>query len=274
MKKKVFIAAIIMAISVTAFSGCRISTDLPTKNSSGSSSYAPTQNKATEPKHYSESVQTATEIWTEAPTEPPTEDANKTAYSAYYDYLSNHYDLFNDNSGYESSHDDNIIAFKDLDNDGADEMVCTRYSDSRHMETNLCIFSYKNGALQTLYDSKLFVHAGAEAAYSVFIAGDLEMYSILNHHPHNNVTKYEVTDSGVKAVQIAKTEGEGTGNPEVDCYIEGKMVSNSEYYSFVDNIKSEATENLCFSHPNTINKSANDISMSYSEACEYLKNNS
>ena len=287
MKKKVFIVAIIMAISITAFSGCRMSTDLPARHSSGSSSHSttkktPTKKTTTEPKQYSDTVQTETEVRTESraerptepPTEPPTENEKASAYKAYYDYLSNHYDLFNDTSGFDRVYDDHIIAFKDLDYDGVDELVCTRFSDSRQMVTNLCVLSYKNGAIQTLYDDKLFVHAGAEAGYSVFITKDLEMYSVLNQHPHSNVIKYEVTYSGVKAVHMARTEGESTGNPKVDCYIEGNRVSRSEYDSFADNIKSRAMDDLCYSHPNAANKSAADISMSYGEACDYLKNNS
>lgn len=278
MKKKLFIAAIIMAISVTAFSGCRMSTDLSKRHSSGSSSKASSKQKTTESKHYSESAQTdrkaRTESRAERTTEPPAENEKALAYKAYYDYLSNHKDLFNNKSGYDSENNSRIIAFKDLNNDGVDEMVCTKYSDSRHLVTNLCVLSYKNGALQTLYDNELYTHAGAEAAYSVFIADDLEMYSVLNQHPRSNVIKYEVNDSSVKAVHVARTDGKGTGDPVVDFYIESDRVSGSEYNSFVDNIKSKAMYNLCYNRSNMENKSANDISMSYDEACDYLNKNS
>lgn len=278
MKKKLIIAAIIMAISVTAFSGCRMSTDLPARHSSGSSSNPSSKQKTTGQKHYSEPVQTATEVRTESHaeplTEPPAENEKALAYRAYYDYLSNHKDLFNNKSGYDSENNSRIIAFKDLNNDGVDEMVCTKYSDSRQFVTNLCIISYKNGAIQTLYDNELYTHAGAEAAYSVFITDDLEMYSVLTQHPRSNVIKYEVNDSSVKAVHIARTDGNGTGDPVVDFYIESDRVSGSEYNSFVDNIKSKAMYNLCYNRSNMENKSANDISMSYDEACDYLNKNS
>lgn len=219
------------------------------------------------------STELTTEKPTDPPTEAPTENPNKSAYKAYMDNLSENYDLINDTrfTDYDTKADDHVIALKDINNDGIDELIYVKYADSSYMIINLTVLSYSNGALETMYDDFLINIPGAGPTYNVFLNSSGELYSVATNYPNVKITQYSVSESSVTSEMLAESKGQGTDNPDVKYFISDSAVSEDKFSSYKESILSDEAISLCHYE---IEPNASDISMSYAEAYDYLTENS
>lgn len=263
--KKVMIIAVVCLICF-ATSACSDQTTESPETTSASTQ--PVTEKATE-----KTTEKPTEKPTDPPTEAPTENPNKSVYKAYLENLSENYDLINDTrfTDYDTEADDHVIAVKDINNDGIDELIYVKYADSSYMIINLTVLSYSNGALETMYDDFLINIPGAGPTYNVFLNSSGELYSVATNYPNVKITQYRVSESGVTSEMLAESKGQGTDNPDVEYFISNSAVSRDEFSSYKESVLSDDAISLCHYE---IEPSASDISMSYAEAYDYLTENS
>ena len=233
------------------------------------------QTGTTQPQTQTTAAETTAPTETTAPkteptTEKPTEDAQKSAYSAYLEYLQNHSGWFNNTgNGFSYSTKNGCISLKDINSDGIPEMVFLRPADgSNYGIINLCILTYKNSETVTMYDDQLIMTPGAGPIYKIFVTGDSELYSVASDYPISYVTRYDISGDSVSAVVLANSIGHGTdGSTPVEYYIGGEETTMEEYNAFYENADSNAETYLIASQETH----KNHIAMTYDSACDYLR---
>ena len=213
-----------------------------------------------------------TEKSVEIPTHKPSEDFQESANQAYLEYLQDHSNWFeNLGNDYTYSVAENQIALFDVNRDGLSELIFLRPTDdSNDLEISLCVLTYKDGAVKKLYDDKLINLPGAGPTYEILFSDDSNLYSVARNYPNSYVTRYDINRDTIKSVLLAESQGHGTSNPDIKYYIDGSQTTENKYQSYYDGIANSANTVLIAHHETGLD----DISMSYFEACNYLKNNS
>ncbi len=216
---------------------------------------------------------TSEELTTEDPTtEVPTEDPQETANHAYLEYLQEHSDWFSEkNNDFLSIAKTSAVALCDVNGDGVDELIHVRpYTERQYGEMNLCILTYNNG-IQSLYDDYFLSIPGAEAGYSVFMGNDSKLYSITAKELNGSVIRFDVDDgSSLLPIYLADSKAHHLAEPsEAVCHADGSVVTFDEFYSYRSGIEDKVKTYLLINYQNS--RGAEDISMSYDEACSHLK---
>ncbi len=208
-------------------------------------------------------------------TQPQTEDPKASAYRAYLTHLENNRSWFVDykDNAYSGKRFEHIIAFKDLNGDGVEEMIYLKAPEENQLRVYLCILTYQDGSVTTLYEDLFVTFAGAECGYDIYIGNDGKLYHILSHFPNSSAYLYSVDGNTVSATCLANTYGVGTGNPDIDYYIDGKDVSQEAYKSYIENMRSGIATYLSYYHGMGTNPGTDDISLDYDRACNFLRSN-
>lgn len=242
------LAAIVLILSLNA---CSI------KNSTGLlESEANTQS----------SQQTTTVQLTTA--EQATEVPNEQINSAYLKYLEDNSKWFTDPK-YNSKSPNCNISFIDLNGDGVEELIHTRPNnmDSQN-NVYLTVLTYDSG-LNTIYDQPLFCNSGSEAPYSVFIADDSKIYSVVLKSGNQSIMRYNY-NSGKFTSEVL---GEETGGDYLiesnnSFTVNGKKCTPNEFSKYKDKILNSADTLLIYSAFDDY--TVKDNSMSYEEACKHV----
>lgn len=166
--------------------------------------------------------------------------------------------------------DQKPIALWDINGDGLDELIHLRpYTEERSGKLYLRIVGYSNG-IQTLYDDYVINLPGAESCYSVFLADDQKIYSLTAKECNGHVIQFDVDGDKLSAETLADSSAHHLAEPEeAVCHIDGKDVTYQEFDSYRSSKEDKVTKYLLINYQNS--KNAEDISLSYDEACRYLK---
>ena len=213
----------------------------------------------------------ATEKPTEPPTEKPTEDMKNTAYQAYLEYLHSHPEWFLvDDPTFSYVMDKKPIALWDFNGDGIDELIHYRPRiEEKTGEINLRIVTYNN-SVQTLYDEVELSIPGAEAGFSVFIGDDNKMYSVTAKELNGHVIRFDMNGTNLSAQTLADSQAHHLAEPEeAVCHIDGKDVSYEEFNDYRKSVEDKVKTYLLINYQNS--RGVDDVSMSYSDACNYLE---
>lgn len=231
--------------------------------------------KPSESETIAETVeQEATTEPVETTTEEPTTESNKNAaYQAYLALLEANPDWFGVSNTGAAGRAENAIALKDLNGDGTEELIVTKYTADNYVPVNLAIMTYQNGEVVTLYDEWLHSFAGQGGGHLVFLGNDGRLYSAMYNYPNVNVTAYEIGGAGISSTVLAESTGHGTDNPDVKYYIEGAETTKEAFTAYFDGVCASAETCLCYYESPDLPVSGNSIAMSYSAACEYLRSN-
>lgn len=258
-KAGILIAAFAAAAMMTITAGCSGGN---TQMSSNMQSAQETTEKITEK---------ATEKPTEPPTEQPTEVMTNTVYKAYLDYMHGHPEWFlADDATFSYTMKKKPIAFRDINGDGIEELIHYRPKiEEKTGKINLCIVTYSNG-VQTLYDEEEVSLPGAEAGYSVFIDNDNKLYSVTAKELNGHVIRFDMTGMKLSAQTLADSQAHHLAEPEeATCHVEGADVSYQEFNDYRKTVEDKVKTYLLINYQNS--RGAEDVSMSYSDACSYLE---
>ena len=222
-----------------------------------------------------ETTETITEKATEKPTEPPTEKPTEvmtnTVYQAYLDYMQGHPEWFLvDDPTFSYAMKKKPIAFRDINGDGIEEIIHYRPKiEEKSGKINLCIVTYNNG-VQTLYDEEEVSIPGAEAGYSVFIDNDNKMYSVTAKELNGHVIRFDMDGMKLSAQTLADSQAHHLAEPEeAVCHVDGAEVSYQEFNNYRKTAEDKVKTYLLINYQNS--RGAEDVSMSYSDACSYLE---
>lgn len=260
MKKASTLIAVFAATAMMAATAGCSGGNTPT--SSNTQSVQETTEKTTEK---------ATEKPTEPPTEKPTEDMKNTAYQAYLEYMQDHPEWFLvDDPTFSYVMDKKPIALWDFNGDGIDELIHYRPRiEEKTGEINLCIVTYNN-SVQTLYDEVELSIPGAEAGFSVFIGDDNKMYSVTAKELNGHVIRFDMNGTNLSAQTLADSQAHHLAEPEeAVCHIDGKDVSYEEFNDYRKSVEDKVKTYLLINYQ--ISRGVDDVSMSYSDACNYLE---
>lgn len=222
-----------------------------------------------------ETTEKGTEKTMEKPTEPstekPPEDIKSTAYQAYLEYMQDHPEWFtNAEQDFIRATENCLIAIYDINGDGMDELIHFRPGDGeKRLNVFLTIVTYNSG-VQTLYNDYVVNLPGAEAAFSVFVDDDNRMFSVTAKELNGHVIRFDMNGANLSAQTLADSQAHHLAEPEeAVCHIDGTEVSYEEFNDYRKSVEDKVKTYLLINYQNS--RGAEDISMSYSDACSYLE---
>ena len=213
----------------------------------------------------------ATEKPTEPPTEKPTEDMKNTAYQAYLEYLHSHPEWFtNAEQDFIRATEKCLIAIYDINGDGMEDVIHFRPGDGeKRLNVFLTIVTYNNG-VQTLYNDYVVNLPGAEEGFSVFIGDDNKMFSVTAKELNGHVIRFDMNGTNLSAQTLADSQAHHLAEPdEAVCHVDGKDVSYEEFNDYRKAVEDKVKTYLLINYQNS--RGAEDVSMSYEDACSYLE---
>lgn len=261
MKKLFTFVMMIMLVLLTACSAKPSETEEPQEE---------TQAQTTIPSTTAQPT-TAQPTTVQPTTEKTNEDNKNSANKAYLSHLLEHSEWFTDvKYGVGNVIKEHLIAFTDLNSDGINELIYVHPDDIEHTGYQcLCVVTYRDNEIKTLYDQPVVSYAGADSYLWIIIGENSNLYSVVDKSGAAQIIEYQYKNGKLDPNTVAE-ETKKTLYPREDnsFNVNGKDCTLQEFLNYKDNVLKSAVSFLSYDHDSDI--SAEDKSMSYDKACEYL----
>lgn len=261
MKKLFTFVMMIMMVLLTACSAKPSGTEDSQEEAQAQTTIQPTTAQPT----------TAQPTTVQPTTEKTNEDNKKSANRAYLSHLREHSEWFTDvKYGVGNVIKEHSIAFTDLNSDGINELIYLHPDDIEHTGYQcLCVVTYRDNEIKTLYDQPVASYAGADSYLWVVLGENSKLYSVVDQSGAAQIIEYQYKNGKLDPNTVAE-ETKKTLYPREDnsFSVNGKDCTLQEFLNYKDNVLKSAVAVLNYDHNTDIY--AKDISMSYQETCKYL----
>lgn len=258
--KKIIIAILLAMLCATT--ACTANTPQPSE---------PETSQAQANEKPTTAAATAPQTTVEPTTEKPTEDISKAANEAYSNYLHEHSEWFTDvNYGANIILNEHNIAFTNLNRDGADELIFVHPTDIKNIGNEcLSVVTYQDNETKTLCDVPLVSYAGAESYLWIVIGEDSNLYSVVDKSGAAKIIKYQYNNGKFDYDTVAEETKKVLYPREDNSFsVNGEDCTFKVFDDYKNSVLKSAVSFLSYDHDSDI--SAEDKSMSYDKACEYL----